>query len=279
MAAFRLEQLPGGDIGSEPPSATMKWRSTGNPGSWDGDYFSWIASYALRNIPKTFRHPLGILHLQDLQVNEVVHGLLYEISAPYGLFKKETGAYQITVDQTGGTVHVSAGTRIAGYGPAANEVDNGGLIGVEGDQVKGVDIPVETSKISVNFRHPEGALNRDYIIKIGRLVGRPNNDTFLGYDPGEVIYLGGNFTESNTEATATYQFAISYNLTNFVVGGITVTEKAGWDVLSPIYKETTYTDGEGNDHAVKNLAYIEIVRPAGRSWLNYAPAFGWGGAS
>lgn len=275
---FRFELVPGGDVGMEPPSATVKYRSSGAPDSYDGDFFSWVAAFALNVIPRTFNHPLGILLLQDIQVHENYYARQYEITAPYAQLKKEPGAYQISVDQAGGTVHVTAGTRIAGYGEAANEVNNGGLIGVDGDEVHGTDIPIEETKINVNFRHPAGTLNAAYIKAIGQLVGFPNNDLFLTYDPGEVVYLGGNFTETNAEATANYSFAISYNRRNFSVGGINVEFKAGWDVLSPTYMDAVHTDSESNDHPVKKLKYIEIIRPAGREWVNYAPAFGWGGS-
>lgn len=270
----RLERTTGGDISMNPPAATHKWRLIGDPPFLpNGDYFSYVASLALQQIPRTFVHPLGVLFRQDIQIHENWYGRYYEITVPYGREKKEQeGAYQITVDQTGGTVNVKAGTRIAGYGEEDDKVDNGGLIGVDGDEVRGVDIPVEEGKINVTFRHPEGALNRAYIIAVGRLVGFPNEDPFLGYEPGEVLYLGGSFTESNTEATAAYSFAISYNRTNFDVGGITVVEKKGWDVLSPTYKKVAE-----DDHVVQKLAYIEIIRPAGREWKPYASTFGWGG--
>lgn len=268
---FRFEQVTESDIGMEPPTANIRYRSTGQPPTMPpGDYFNWISSYALANIPRTYAHPRGIIFLQDIQIHENVYARHYEITAPYGRRKREPGAYQITVDQTGGTVHVTAGTRIAVYGSFPE--DNGGLIGVDGDNVNGVDIPVEETKINVQFRHPQGILNRNYIRATGRLVGFPNNDSFLGYEPGEVLYLGGQFTETDTEATAQYSFAISYNQTNFQVGGITVTEKKGWDVLSPSYRPTV----DSNNRAVRQLGCIEIIRPAGRDWKDYVSVFGWG---
>ena len=85
------------------------------------------------------------------------------------------------------------------------------------------------------------------------------------------MYFGGNLTETNTEATATYYFEISYNRTGLVIGGITVAQKYGWDVISPTFKTTT-----NNGRKVKQLSYIEIIRPAGRAWVDYKPIFGWG---
>jgi hypothetical protein len=62
-------------------------------------------------------------------------------------------------------------------------------------------------------------------------------------------------------------------VTNLVVGGITITSKSGFDVISPVYESTTDTNGAGATHAVKKLKYIEIIRP--RAHKAYGPVFGW----
>lgn len=273
MAYFQFKQIVGSEMTMEPATVTIKYRAEGAPESFSGDFFDWIASYALLVIPRTYLHPLGLLYLQDIHIVENWYAKEYLITAPYGRTpgQNEPGAYSITVDQIGGTVHVTAGTRIAGFGPTENEVDNGGLIGVDGDEVHGTDIPVEESKITIRYRHPGGILNAAYIKAVGRLVGFPNADSFLTYEPGEVLYLGGNFSESEAEATASYSFAISYNRTGFEVGGILV-DKAGWDVLSLYFIEDDTTE-----NPTKKVGYIEVVRPAGREWKNYRTTFGWGG--
>lgn len=273
--SFRFKRITGGDITMADLSTVVtRYRSEGAPEPLPSqDFFDYVASHALDPtvIPKTYSLPIGTLYLSSLQIHENYYAREYEVSATYTRDKREVGAYQITVDQTGGTVHVTTGTRISGHGNAADAVDNGGLIGVDGDKVQGVDIPIEQTKISVNFRHPGGVLTASYIRAIGTLVGRPNSDTFLGYAAGEVLYLGGQFSETNTEATAQYNFAISPNRTNFTVGGITISQKYGWDVISPTYKHDI-----DNNHPVRQLQYIEIVRPAGRDWVAYASTFGWG---
>jgi len=268
---YILEQTSQGDIGKE--TATVNWRIRGTVPATATDPFDQVAQFVMtpNRIPRTFSHPRGTLYLQDIQIHENHAARSYSITAPYGITKRDPGAYQLVVDQTGGTVNVTAGTRIAGYGPFADEVDNGGLIGVDGDEIRGVDIPVAESKITVNFRHPEGKLNAAYVKAVGQLVGYPNSTTFLTYAPGEVLYLGSNFAETDMEATAQYSFAISYNVQNLILGGITVAFKAGWDVLNISYK-----DEVDNGHNVKRIKYIEVIRPAGREWINYMAAFGWG---
>ena len=274
--ALEFEFVTGSDATLDKDNLTIvrKMRARDKlPVAVGSDYFDTVSSAAMAwiiaNAP-TYGTPWGTLFWNSVQIHENYYALDYSFSVTYGKNDKAAGAYQITVDQSGGTVHVTAGTRIGVYGPAADRKDNFGLIGADGDKVTGVDIPVEETKLTVMFRHPERVLNAAYIKNIGRLVGYPNNATFLTYAAGEVLYLGGNFTETDTEASASYSFAISYNRTNFDVGGITVGEKKGWDVLSPTYKEAVV-----GGHGVRKVQCIEIIRPAGRAWADYA-AFGWG---
>ncbi len=282
---FRFERVTGGEITATPPTMTIPYRSTGAVSPLPaGDYFSWLASFAMTNIPLTATHPGSgsTLYRQDIQIHENWYANAYEISVPYAARERLSGAYQISVNGSGGTVHVTAGTRITGYGPDGNEtdepdqenkVDNGGLIGVDGDEIHGIDVPVPQTKITVNFRHPAGKLNAAYVKAISELTGRPNNDVFLTYDPGEVMFLGPTFTETQAEATAQYDFAISRNRTDFQMGGITIDEKKGWDLLSPYYG-----DDVDNNHGVRKLLYVEVIRaPGGMEWIDYVPAFGWGG--
>ena len=279
-----FRELTGGDMSLKGSSVVRKFRMTGIPhGSFDA--FDFVADYCLNpsHLARTITSMVGTLHIQDIQIQEISYGRAYLISVPYGINKGSSGsgsgsfagAYQITNDSTGGTVNVKAGRRIAGYVKSPYlMVDSEGLIGVEGDDVKGIDIPVEQSKITVMFRHPQGILNDAYIDRTNAIVGFPNSDRFLGRDPGEMLYKGGSFSETNTEGSATYNFDRSPNRTNFVVGGITVAEKKGWDVLSFHYADYVFNGGSGNV-AAKRLKCLEVVRP--REWVSYVTAFGWGG--
>jgi len=278
------------------------------PTTAGGDYFDTVASMAMawikQNLP-VYDTPFGRLHWNTIQLQENHYAQNYGIAVTYGPHDHQAGAYQLTIDQAGGTVNVKSGIRISGWGskgdgagglkggigenePTDNSdyVDNDGQIDIDpqSKEVRGVDIPVEETKITVSFRHPEAFLNAAYIKKIGKMVGYPNNDTFLTYEPGEVLYLGGNFTETNTEASASYTFVISYNATDLtiggqlqtdgsIVGGIVIGEKKGWDVLSPVYVQE-----KANGRTVTLLKYIEIIRPAGREWKNFVTEFGWGGS-
>src|SRR5262245_48423728 len=110
---FRFEELVGGTIsflGSSGPVEVRKFRATGiPPGAYDA--FDFVADYAMQHLARTINTPMGMLHLQDVQITENYYARSYDISAPYGVRKvtdgsgsQFAGAYQLSVDQVGGLV-------------------------------------------------------------------------------------------------------------------------------------------------------------------------------
>ena len=259
-------------------TVTLKFFVKGTLPYSGGDCFDAISSQVMGLITldyPTYSTAMGTLHWNSIQLHESHYAQLYQVSVTYSPFKKQTGTYLIRVEHAAGTAKATAGTRIAGY-PSADAVDNEGVIW-NGREVVGVDVPFNQSRIVISYRHPQMFLNHTYLRAVEPLVGHPNNDTFLGYAPGEIAYAGGNLAESECEASAEYSFEVSRNETDIVVGGITIAEKTGFDVISPIYKWDTDTDGGGNTKAIRPIDYIEIIRPRGREWADYVDVFGWGG--
>lgn len=280
--SFRLKQVIKGEHTEQPPTTTTKWRAEGTPSPLPGmDIWDYVASYAMANIPTAYLHPTGAnLVRKDMRIIEE-HENYFLITVPYGLYDpskepNQAGAYTITVSQKGGTIHAIAGTLVAMHdkdGDRPLEEGDGGLIGVDGDEVHGVDLPAAKSKCIVRFRHPGGVLNAAYILRTEELIGHPNADPFLIWEPHELMYEGGDFTETDKEATAAYEFAISRNKKDFKIGDVTVTEKKGWDVLSVKYK-----DDVANGLPRKVVDTVQVIRaPGGREAEDYADAFGWGG--
>jgi hypothetical protein len=279
--ALTLEPVTGSDLTLDRDSLTIvrKFRMKDKlPYTGGGDCFDVVSSQVMAIIQSTYPMygtPMGTLYWNSIQLHESYYAQLYEVSVTYSPYEKETGTYMIRVEHSAGTAQATAGVRIAGY-PTATAVDNGGVIW-NGKEVVGVDVPYNTSRIIISYRHPKMFLNYSYLQAIGNLVGYPNSDNFLGYAPGEIAYVGGIAAESEAEASAEYAFEVSRNETNLVVGGITIAEKKGFDVVSPVYKWDTSDDGSGNTKAVRPIDYIEIIRPRGREWKSYASVFGWGG--
>lgn len=283
--ALTIEEVTGWDLtvdAKDAPSASRKLRVQGVlPFAGVGDAFDHVASQVMAAVAggayATWYTPAGKLYWQTIQLHETAYATVYDVSVAYTPYDRQVGTYQISLDYGVGNQHVYGGTRLAGYAAAAADVvDNGGLIGVDGEEIKGIDIPVEESSLTVSFRHPRAFLNWDYIDRVCTLRGHPNSDTFLRWAAGEVMFLGGQFTQTEAEATALYRFALSKNRTNIVIGGITVASKAGWDVLSFTHFPTTSTAG-GKTHAVRQIKCIEVIRaPGGMDWKAYRSTFGWG---
>lgn len=279
--SLTLELITGSDLTLDRESLTIvrKFRVKGTlPYVGGGDCFDTVSSLVMGLVQSTYPTygtPMGTLYWNSIQLHESYYAQFYEVSVTYSPFQKETGTYLIRIEHSAGTAKATAGTRIAGY-PAADAVDNGGVIW-NGKEVVGVDVPYGQTRIVISYRHPKLFLNHAYLRGIEPLVGHPNADKFLGYDPGEIAYAGGNATESEAEASAEYSFEVSRNETNLVVGGITITSKKGFDVVSPVYKWDVKNDAGGNPKMIQPIDYIEIIRPKGREWKAYVSVFGWGG--
>lgn len=278
-----LEAIVGSDLELDRERLTIvrKFRVKGTLPYSGGDCFDVVASQVMGLVQMTYpmyATPMGTLHWDSIRLHESFYAQLYEIGVtytPYNYNNKPSGTYLVRVEHAAGTAKATAGERIAGY-PSAEAVDNEGVIW-DGQEVVGVDVPFNQTRIVISYRHPQMFLNHAYLRAIGKLVGHPNNDIFLGYDPGEIAYMGGNATESECEASAEYAFEVSRNETDLEVGGITIDEKKGFDIISPVYKWDTEDDGGGDTKAIRPIDYIEIIRPRGREWEDYASVFGWGG--
>ena len=178
MSYYRFEEVTGKDINisAENLRLTRRFRGIDKlPQSVGGDYFDFMAGAALSTIQAmypTYSTPYGTLYWNEIQVHENHYALNYDITVSYTPYERAAGAYQISVDTTGGTVTAREGKVIGKFGAdaPASINDCSPLIGVIGEEVSGIEIPVETTKIVVNFRHPQMYLNRSYIRATGKLV-------------------------------------------------------------------------------------------------------------
>ena len=276
-----LELITGSDATLDRDALTIvrKFRVRGtHPYTGGGDCFDTVSSLVMGlvqlNYPM-YNTPMGVLYWNSIQLHESYYAQLYEVSVTYSPFNRQTGSYMVRVEHAAGTAKATAGVRIAGY-PTNTAGNNEGVIW-NGEEVVGVDVPYNETRIVISYRHPSGFLNHTYLRGIGKLVGHPNNDTFLGYESGEIAYAGGNASESECEASAEYSFEISRNEIGLQIGAITGIAKKGFDIVSPVYKWDTDNVG-GTIKAIRPVDYVEVIRPAGREWRNYVSVFGWGGS-
>jgi hypothetical protein len=208
----------------------------------------------------------GILHRQDIRVRQSAYNQ-HDVTVPYGVRKNATGEWTWSFDTTGGTIHITnSKSSIARYPtstPAAigDAPDMKGTIGLDGDQVKGTDIIIPALKFSVTYKHPMGIVGIPYAKYLASLTGMVNSDVFLTCAPGEVLFLGARGADgTQAEASVSYSFAISANVTGLSIGDVAGIAKKGWETAWVKYKDDTDAVATSVEEVrVPEYVYIERV--------------------
>jgi hypothetical protein len=176
----------------------------------------------------------------------------------------ETGEYVFSFDTSGQTVtrKVSLGT--TAYAKSGETApDFKGAIGVERDKseqrVEGVEVGVSGLKFSITKRMPRTDITLAYIRVLKSLTYTKNNAAFLGFDAGELLFVGATGREgTNTDPEVTFNFIASDNVDNLTVGDITGIVKPGHDYLWQLFEEVE--DSSANATVTQpKAAYVEQV--------------------
>lgn len=158
--------------------------------------------------------------------------------------KKEPGDSTYQFDTSGGTQHITQALATIGtYVPAGAGVpDFHGAIGATLDSVEGVDIVIPTYAFSETHYLAQSAVTGAYKAVLFSLTGRVNNSVFRGFAVGEVLFLGASGSlkgdASDDPWEISFKFAASPNVTNLMIGSITVPAKEGWQYLWVRYEDT-----------------------------------------
>ena len=138
-------------------------------------------------------------------------------------------------DTGGGTQHITQGFSERRYGTNAPNQYN--AIGVDGENVNGVDIVVPALQWTETYDVPSAYVTNAYIKSVAGLTGCVNNGSFRGFDAGEVLFLGctGNqewdSQKGNGPWNLAYKFQASQNATGLSVGNVTGITKNGHEYL------------------------------------------------
>jgi hypothetical protein len=263
---FRFNEKPTSRQSTmEPPSYTLLYTAAG---SSDDTH---VRNYAQAATPAIVSHVYGTLYRQDIQV-EWEGPFIANVTVPYAPKKRESGNWTFDYDTTGGTVNIKlAKAHVATYPTGGSPPDHQGAIGVNGDNVDGVDIVIPALKLTVSFSHPTGVATIARAKMLARNTGKTNSDTFLTFEPGEVLFLGATGSDgSDAPATEKLQFACSENLSSHVIGGITVASKKGWDVAWVQFK-----DDVASGKPIRPPEFIHVERVYEQ--VAMATLFGFGG--
>ena len=166
-------------------------------------------------------------------------------------------------DTQGGTVKVFTSQATARFpGSAPNFASS---IDVNDDnEVQGVEIVIPALKLSCSkrwlkdaslFRHDTF---QTYIRALAAATGQTNSNTWQGYSPGELLFLGatGEFCDGKDNEIE-YHFAASANVASYNIGSIAVSGKRGHDYVWVRYSHNV--DSSNMRIRQPKWAYVERV--------------------
>jgi hypothetical protein len=161
--------------------------------------------------------------------------------------------------------------RILGRKDAGNVI---GWNGKGGDemQVEGVDVQTGECRETYTKDIRVSKLTNEYRRKLWRLVGKVNKTKYLGWEAGELMFMGANFTapgkdtkDGEKTVTVTFDFVVRENEKNFDYEGVKVSKK-GFDYVWSIKKSNK--GEEGYPKATIEAAYVaQVVKYADFSVL------------
>lgn len=113
-----------------------------------------------------------------------------------------------------------------------------GAIGVEGDQVKGVDRVVPVFNFTETWQFDADLVVEDYVKTLYQLTGTVNVEKWRMFDPGEVLFMGARaeITRGAAVIPITFTFSARPNRFGFKVGDIVGIQKNGWDYMHVMYE-------------------------------------------
>jgi hypothetical protein len=81
--------------------------------------------------------------------------------------------------------------RSIGEGGFGDPPNISGAIEYDGERVNGVEVYVPSLKFQITAYYEPAAITMPFIKELARKTPRKNKDTWLTFDPGELLYLGG----------------------------------------------------------------------------------------
>ncbi|MCA9179589.1 MAG: hypothetical protein KDB14_34270 [Planctomycetales bacterium] len=181
----------------------------------------------------------------------------------------EAGFWRFSFDTTGGTHKVTQSLETihrVEADPADPAPDLKQAIGWDGKKVNGVEIVVPKLEFSITAYYDPASVTTAYMKTLARNTGRTNSAAWLGFDPGEVLYMGSTGDGDVPLVSGArvkpiplvHKFAASENVINLAVGDMTVPSKNGFDYLWVRYKQIESADAT-NIVPKPVHAYVERV--------------------
>lgn len=199
------------------------------------------------------------------------------------------GSWTFSFDTTGGSHKVtqSLGTVQRYYRSSGNPApDLRGAIGWDGKKLNGAEIVVPKLEFTVEVYYDPSDLTTTFAATLARNTGKKNDDDWVGFEAGEVLFMGATgagdrplagATARVKPAKVTFKFACSENRDDLVIGDLALDgagapapaiTKKGWDYLWVYY--TVKDNVGGITYPTPEWAYVEEMYPD----LDFAAFFG-----
>lgn len=182
------------------------------------------------------------MELDRWDITERVNETTWRITAYYKTTDEDTAEEEpepvFSFEVSAGTQHVTQSLEtVSRYGGDASS-ELAGAIGVDGDNVNGVDIIVPEYSFSETWLLPASIVTGAYRRQLGLMVGTINSSAFRGYQAGEVMFYGISGSKKGTDPDDDYEmtftFKYSRNRTDIEVGSDPIlgpVTKRGWDYM------------------------------------------------
>lgn len=185
----------------------------------------------------------GGLVRKSVRVDSYKDGVM-ELSAVYGGSSGGGGGLsgddvQVSFDTSGGTRRVNIAlsetcydVEQGGHSSMSNPVINwNGKTGAE-SKVDGVDVPSANPRLTFSKLFSASSLTTSYQRKLMQLTGTVNNKKWRGWEKGELLFLGANYSgKTEGSVQVTFSFQVMPNESNAKIAGHSIGKKEGWQYV------------------------------------------------
>lgn len=176
----------------------------------------------------------------------------------------DLGDYTFSFDVGGETVTRTVSLDTTSYAKSGETApDFKGAIGVVKEKgeskVEGVEVGVPSLKFSIRKRMAQASITMDYVRTLKALAFTVNDDTFLGWAAGELLFIGATGQEgTDSDPEITYHFIASDSVSSLTIGDITSIAKAGHEYLWVFFEDIEDATAEMTVKQPKAV-YVEQV--------------------
>ena len=235
-----------------------------------------VALEAVRNTAPVTRNSMV---LSEVRLDEILSHDTWRIKAVYTPYEDGEEEPDLNFECSTGSMHIThAISQTKVYGKSDAEIDDnvGGMIGWNGKigdgmEVSGVDVPTASMHETYTKSIDVDDLTTKYRRNIASLVGKVNASSFMGWDAGEVMFLGCSFSaplkkkriqtlvdslNRKKKITVSFHFEIHPNERNVRINGHNIGHKNGFEYLWSLNKTET---AAGKTKTVLRAVYKAVV--------------------